>query len=474
MIHPIPFTGHDLIDATGGELLCGNRDDIFSGISIDSRDIQPGELYVAIIGETHDGHSFINDTLGRGVNGLIVDKNHADEFLSLRSMDRDVSCVAVEDTTKALGKLAFFQRKRAGVTVTAITGSSGKTTTRTMISRVVEQKFSILSTIGNFNNEIGLPLTLLRLGENHEQAVVELGMNHSGEITKLAKICQPEIGVITNIGPAHLEGLGSIEGIMNAKGELLAEIKPGGTAILNADDSRVLKLSERRNEKILFYGFSEKADIQGASLRITGNKTKFLIRFPETEIQVILNACGDFNVSNALSAAAVGYSLGLSPAEIRDGIEAFQPIKGRMNIISTKSGITIVDDTYNANPDSVKCAITAFQSLRKEGRGILVLGDMFELGNESKKLHQEIGGFVAESGITSLYVTGNYAETVAKGAKGNKMDEKQIFIGVVDDIILQLKESLVLGDWLLVKGSRAMKMERIIEGLKETVMNKRN
>ena len=469
MIHPIPFTVHDLLQATGGDLLGGDPDGLFAGVSIDSRNIQLDDLFVAIIGETHDGHSFIDAVLGHGVRGLVVKKGHADAFFSRSGPDQSVSCIAVADTTKALGALASFQRKRAGVTLTAITGSSGKTTTRTMISRVVEQKFSTLSTIGNFNNEIGLPLTLLQLGEGHDQAVVELGMNHAGEITRLAKICQPEIGVITNIGPAHLEGVGSIEGVMNAKGELLEEIQPGGTAILNADDSRIMELSERRTENTLFYGFTETADIRGMAPQVRGNRTEFLIRFPESEIEAAVNTCGDFNVQNALAAAAVGYALGLSAAQIRDGIEAFQPITGRMNIISTQKGITIVDDTYNANPDSVKCAITAFQSLRKGDRGILVLGDMFELGGESERLHQEIGEFAAESGITDLYVTGHYAEIVAKGAKGNQMNEKQIFIGGMEDIILQLKNTLISGDWLLVKGSRAMKMERIIEGLKETV-----
>jgi len=470
MIHPIPFSVHDLLAATDGEWLCGNRDDVFSGVSIDSRNIRKDDLFVAIIGGSHDGHSFVPEVLSKGVNGLIVDKNHKNEVLSSGRLNKNVSCIAVEDTTKALGDLALFQRKRVGVTVTAITGSSGKTTTRNMISRVVEQKYAALSTIGNYNNEIGLPLTLLRLGKGHEQAVVEIGMNHAGEITRLAKICQPDIGVITNIGHAHLEGVGSIEGVMNAKGELLAEIQPGGTAILNADDPRILKLSERRKERILFYGFSEKADIRGMASCVFENKTVFSIRFPESDIEVALNTCGDFNVSNALCAAAVGYSLGISNEEIRLGIEAFQPIKGRMNIVSTQSGITIIDDTYNANPDSVKCAIAAFRSLRKGSRGIFVFGDMFELGEHSQKLHQEIGEIAAESGITSLYLTGNHAETVAKGAKGKQMNEKQIFIGGADDIILQLKRNLISGDWLLVKGSRAMKMERIIEGLKDAVI----
>ncbi len=469
MIQPIPFSVHDLLAATDGEWLCGNRDDVFSGVSIDSRNIQKGDLFVAIIGGSHDGHSFVPEVLSKCVNGLIVDNDHKKEILSSGRLNGNVSCIAVEDTTKALGDLALFQRKRSGVTLTAITGSSGKTTTRNMISRVVEQKYSALSTIGNYNNEIGLPLTLLRLGKDHEQAVVEIGMSHAGEITRLAKICQPDIGVITNIGHAHLEGVGSIEGVMNAKGELLSEIQPGGTAILNADDPRILKLSERRKERILFYGFSEKANIRGMAPRISGNKTVFSICLPESEIDVALNTCGDFNVLNALCAATVGYSLGISSEEIRLGIEAFQPIKGRMNIVSTQSGIMIVDDTYNANPDSVKCAIAAFRSLRGKNRGIFVFGDMFELGEHSQKLHQEIGEIAAESGITSLYVAGNHAETVAKGAKGKKMNEKQIFIGGIDDIILQLKRNLISGDWLLVKGSRAMKMERIIEGLKDTI-----
>lgn len=474
MIQPIPFSVHDLIRATGGELLCGNRDEMFSGVSIDSRKIEPDELFIAIIGDTHDGHAFIPEVLERGVNGLMLDKQHVRGFLSSHDRKQKTTCIAVADTRKAIGSLALFQRKRSGVTLSAVTGSSGKTTTRTMISKVVEQKFSTLSTIGNFNNEIGLPLTLLRLGDGHEQAVVEMGMNHAGEITRLARICQPDIGVITNIGRAHLEGVGSIEGVMNAKGELLSEIKPGGTAILNAEDTRVVMLSERRRGNTLFYGFSEKADIRGINSRVTEGRTSFSICFPDSKTDVALNTCGDFNVLNALCAAAVGYCLGLSNAEIRKGIESFEPIKGRMNIQSGRNGITIVDDTYNANPDSVRCAIAAFQSLRRGARGIFVMGDMFELGDHSQELHHEIGEIAAASGITSLYLTGNHAEEVALGAKGKDMNEKQIFIGGIEDIIQQLKRNLISGDWLLVKGSRAMKMERVIEGLKEIVINERS
>ena len=328
-----------------------------------------------------------------------------------------------------------------------------------------------MSTAGNFNNEIGLPLTLLRLGAEHEQAVVELGMNHAGEIKRLARICQPEIGVITNIGHAHLEGVGSIEGVMNAKGELLEEIKPEGTAILNADDRYILKLAEQRENRTLFYGFSENADIRGIDPRIVENKTIFTVRFPDSEIEATLNICGDFNVLNALCAAAVGYVLGLSGPEIKAGLELFQPIKGRLNILPFGNGITVVDDTYNANPDSVKCAISIFQSLRKGNRGIFTMGDMFELGDHAEALHHELGGIAAESGITSLYLTGKYAQAVADGAREKKMKDEQIFIGDAEDIIAALKQSLTPGDWLLVKGSRAMKMERIIQGLKETVTN---
>ncbi len=465
MAHSIPWKTSDVLEATGGDLLSGDRSRVFDGIAIDSRKVKKNNLFVAIRGETHDGHSFIKDTIAKGVSGIVLEKQKTGDLALSEWEKNNIVGVAVSDTIKALGDLASFQRKRSKASVIAITGSNGKTTTRGITSSVMEQKFSTLSTTGNFNNEIGLPLTLFQLSNDHEWAVVELGMNQPGEIGVLGRMCSPEVGIITNIGAAHLEGVGSIEGVMKAKGELLAEIKSGGTAILNCDDPRVLKLSEKASSRVLFYGHSEKAAIRGLSPQRKGKGTVFTLSLPDEEISVNLDFPGDFMVSNALAAAAAGYLAGLSAGEIKTGIEGFQPAQGRMNILTTGQGIHIIDDTYNANPDSMKTAILTLLSLKGKQRGILVLGDMFELGKHAEAMHKAIGALAGKSDITLLYVTGNFSDAVAEGAIAEGLDEDQVITGSRESILEQLKIHLKSGDWVLIKGSRAMKMETITRGL---------
>jgi len=445
--------------------LSGSLSGVFNGISIDSRRVTKHNLFVAIRGETHDGHGFIKEVIEGGVSGIVFAKEKTGDIALSEWKKNGIVGVAVADTIKALGDLAAFQRKRSRASIIAITGSNGKTTTRGITSSIMEQKYSILSTAGNFNNEIGLPLTLFQLSSGHEWAVVELGMSHPGEIGALAGICRPEIGVITNIGAAHLEGVGSLEGVMNAKGELLAEIRPGGTAILNCDDSRGLALAEKAASRVLLFGRSEKADVRGLSERRKGRGTAFTLALPDDEISITLSIPGEFMVSNALAAAAAGYAAGLSAGEIKTGIEVFRPVQGRMDIQITGAGVHIIDDTYNANPDSMKTAISALLSLKEKQRGILVLGDMFELGDHAEAMHRAIGVLAGKSDIDFLYVTGEWAETVAEGALTVGMDKGRIVTGSRESILEQLKNRLTPGDWLLVKGSRAMKMETITRGL---------
>ena len=273
--------------------------------------------------------------------------------------------MAVKNTTKALGDLACFHRKRANASVVAITGSNGKTTTREMTATVARQRFATLSSQGNFNNEIGLPLTLLKLNHGHKWAVVELGMNAPGEIARLGEICMPDIGVITNIGPAHLEGVGSIEGVMRAKGEILDKIKAGGTAVLNSDDHRVMHLAGKTSSDVIFYGISGETTIRAEAIVEKDLCTSFRLALPEETIGIDLKIPGIFMVSNALAAAAVGYKLGLSAKEIKAGLEDFKPIGQRMNILHTSAGINLIDDTYNANLASMEAALKTLITLKK-------------------------------------------------------------------------------------------------------------
>jgi UDP-N-acetylmuramoyl-tripeptide--D-alanyl-D-alanine ligase len=461
----IPWTTAEILEATKGDLLCGDVKHTFEGVSIDSRTISANELFIAIKGNVYDGHSFISDLISSGVRGLIISKDEIRDPAGTDWQDKGIVCVAVSDTTKALGDLASFNRRRTDVSVVAITGSNGKTTTREMTASVVSTRYKTLSTKGNFNNEIGLPLTLLDLKNSHQWAVLELGTNRPGEIDRLGEICIPDIGVITNIGFAHLEGLGSIEGVMNAKGELLKRIKPEGTAVLNADDSRVLYLSTKTSRKVLYFGLSEDARIKALDVNETTTGISFTLVLPEERIPIELRVHGGFMVSNALAAASVGYIIGLSSEEIKAGLEYFQPVKGRINIFDVR-GVHIIDDTYNANPDSMEAAIRILSSLKGNSRGILVAGDMLELGEHAESMHRKIGAMSARSNIARLYITGEFAEAVANGACKEDKNSMEIFIGAREEILEDLKKSLLPGDWVLVKGSRAMGMEKIVEGLK--------
>jgi len=467
MKQPIPWTKEEIIKATKGEVLSAGNDLLFSGVSIDSRTISARDIFVAIRGDVHDGHTFAEEVIKLGVRGLIIDRHEAIKLSCEEWKKAGILCVTVGDTIKALGCLALYNRTRADVSVVAITGSNGKTTTRGMTAGVVSQRFETLSTTGNLNNEIGLPLTLLKLSHSHEWAVVELGMNHPGEIERLARISRPDIGIITNIGPAHLEGLNSLEGVMNAKGELIDGIKPDGTAILNADDKMVMNLARRTSKKVLLFGFSDNASVRARLVEVKRYATSFTLMLPEETVAVDLPVSGGFMVTNALAAASVGYLAGLPASEIKAGLEKITPEKGRMNILTLSNGITIIDDSYNANPGSMEAAIKTLSELKANNRGVLIAGDMLELGKHSKKMHEKIGALCAESGIARLYATGQFAGNTADGAVGNGMSLYSIITGSHDDILADITGWLCTGDWVLVKGSRAMGMEKIVSKLKD-------
>ena len=465
LTHLHPWTASEIIEATRGKLLSGESVHAFSGICIDSRAIMPGDCFLAIRGDTHDGHSFIPEVLKKGVKGLIIQSERQHE-IEVKEMETPPAvCIGVPNTLAALGALAGYHRQRSDVSVVAITGSNGKTSTRTMAAAVLSKRFHVLSPEGNFNNEVGLPLTLLRLNSSHEWAVLELGMNHAGEISRLGDICRPDIGLITNIGPAHLEGLGSLEGVMHAKGELIEKVKPGGKIILNADDPMTEKLAQKTTATPLLFGFSANADIRATELSLQPAGVSFVLHIGQETSRVTLPVPGTFMSINALAAAAVGHAVGIPIAEIAAALESFTPIKGRMNLYRTDRGFKIIDDTYNANPGSVKAALTALKGLRKEHPGLVVLGDMLELGNASWDLHRDIGEFAARSGVSRLYVTGAFAEAVLQGAQQGGMASKNIFSGDKEAILVDLVRHFNPGDWLLIKGSRGMRMETLLTAL---------
>ncbi len=456
---------NDIIKATGGRLLYGAATRRFDGIGIDSRTITPGELFVAIRGTTHDAHKFVSQVVSKGVRGVVI-QERSDVILDHSSLEKQgAACVCVRDTTRALGAMAAFQRRRMQIPVIAITGSNGKTTTRQMTALVMAQQFKTLATEGNLNNEIGLPLTLFRLTGEHQAAVLELGMNHPGEIDRLGAICRPTIGLITNAGPAHLEFLGSIQAVARAKGELLAHVEPKGSVVLNKDDDHVAALAGQASCGVLFFGISPHADVRAESIKETDAGLQFDLVLPHDRLVVELHTAGRFMVSNALAAAAAGYLTGVGSREIKSGLEAFRPVKGRLNVITAPNGLHIIDDTYNANPDSMAAAIHTLSEQKGSARGFIVLGDMLELGVAAPELHHQVGALAGGARAAKLYAFGDFARDVISGARQTGMPQNRLLAASKEEIAADIVHELEPGDWVLVKGSRGMAMETVVEAI---------
>jgi UDP-N-acetylmuramoyl-tripeptide--D-alanyl-D-alanine ligase len=464
---PTVWSAQDVATATGGELLSGSPAQAFAGISIDSRDMAADELFVAIVGDVHDGHRFCEAVIEQGGRGLVVAHEKTRELPVAEWERKQICCIAVHDTARALGDLSVFHLDRSGSRVIGITGSNGKTTTRKFTAAVAGQRYKTLATRGNLNNAIGLPLTLLRLTPEVEWAVLEMGTNHPGEIAYLARLCRPEIGVITNIAPAHLEGLGSLDGVMRAKGELLQELKTGGKAVLNADDPHLQTLAAECAHPVVLFGTGTGAAVRAVDIQELADGVRFKLVIAGRQIDIHIRIPGRFMVTNALAAAAVGHLLGLPIEVIKDGLEQVTAEGGRMAVIRTSKDITIVDDAYNANPASMQAAFDALGSLRGGRRGALVLGDMLELGRDAAGWHRKIGAAAARSGADRIYFFGEYAGQAAESARSERAPTADVRTGTQSEIVSDLKSWLEPGDWVLVKGSRGMRMDKIVAALEE-------
>lgn len=453
-----------IVEATGGALLQGDPQTSFIGASTDSRTIREGELFFALHGERFNGHQFIADAVARGGRGVVVE-----EYIQ-RIPDAAIPVIKVEDALQALGDVARFWRKQHPIPLVAVVGSNGKTTTKEMVARIVGKRYTVLKNPGNFNNLIGLPLSLLKMGPQDQVAVVEMGMNRRGEIRRLTYIAEPDLGILTNIGPVHLEGLESIEGVMEAKGELLEVMNEGKRLIFNADDPRVSKLSKGFRGAKTSFGIRGPADWVATDIKtMEDGELSFQIEGPMGKIPISLKLMGGHQVYNALASAATASHLGLGAEEIRDGLEGFQPPPMRMELIIVGKGIKIINDAYNANPASMRSALHTLGQMRG-GRKVAVLGDMAELGGYAPQAHTEIGHVVRERGIDCLMIIGEFATSVAQGAREAGMAPTAIIIGKNHhELIRHLTRSLQQGDWVLIKGSRIMKMEMIVEGLREAL-----
>jgi UDP-N-acetylmuramoyl-tripeptide--D-alanyl-D-alanine ligase len=429
-----------------------------AGVSTDSRTLRAGEIFFALRGESFDGHEFIDAAFARGASCAVVDRR-----ASIGAFGK-YALLVVDDTTKALGTLANIYRKKFRIPFIAVAGSNGKTTTKEMISTVLKTQYNVLSTEGNLNNHIGVPQTLLRLDQHHRVAVVEIGTNHFGELQYLCDIIEPTHGIITNIGHEHMKFFHNLDGVAQAEGELFTALATSGVGYVNTDDQYLVEQGEKLNNK-LTYGFSEPSvDVRGTILSIDAQgRASFSVSTKQKgQFEVQLSVPGKHMVLNGLAAATVGLSHGIETKNIRVALREFTAVSKRMQVI-TLGGATIINDSYNANPDSVLSALETLASMKCSGKKIVVLGDMLELGSASDDEHRNIGRAVKRFGFEFLLTFGPYATGISEAAQvrhNSHFEQKE-----------QLSEKLLSvlkpGDIVLIKGSRGMKMEEIVARLQK-------
>jgi UDP-N-acetylmuramoyl-tripeptide--D-alanyl-D-alanine ligase len=459
----VSFSVQDALRWTGGALLSGNAEAVLSGAAIDSRTIERGELFVAIVGPNHDGHRFIEGAVDRGAAGLLVEGGRTQP----EALAAPIPVIGVADTTAALGALAAGHRSEFRGAVVAITGSNGKTTTKEMCAAILSVSGPCHRTPGNLNNQYGLPLTLLSRGKRDLSLVVELGMNHRGEIAQLVEIARPTVGVITNIGSAHIEYLGSREEIALEKGDLVALLPADGTAVLNADDPLVAAQSKRTRARVISFGTGEDADVRTESVAKLDDRGYALkLMTPAGGVSVEVSGLGPTTIANALAAAAAAVAAGASLTDIATGLSDYRPIKGRLERRELPGQIVLIDDTYNANPQSTEAALRLLAELKGVHRGVAVLGDMGELGETTEGAHREAGRLAATLGIDVLIALGDCAEIVASGALASGMNRDCVVVATDHaDAGARASAALHERDTVLVKGSRSMRMERVVEAI---------
>ncbi len=423
----------------------------FNMVSTDTRTIQPGDLFVALTGPNFDGHDFINTAKEKNAAAALISKNIKCELPTLQ----------VEDTRKALGKMAKHHRNQFDLPVVAITGSCGKTTTKTMVASILSQKATTLSSLKSLNNDIGVPLTLLRLTPDYKYAVIEMGANHPGEIHYLTHIAKPYVAMVNNVAPAHLEGFGSVKGVASAKSEIFEGLVDGGYAVVNADDEFADFIKDRaKGSNIITYGVQNPADIFARNVLLdeSGYPNFTLIKGNE-KIDILLPVLGEHNVMNALAAAAVSTALGFDLQSIKSGLENMEPVDMRLIRREGMNGSVIFDDTYNANPLSFDAALRVLA--RNKGEKILVIGDMGELGSNADKYHQEIGLKAKNLGINKLFAVGNFSRLAVEafGGGARHFTSHEFLIKALTDL-------LAPGVAVLVKGSRKAQMETVVKAIK--------
>lgn len=438
---------YEIVEATRGILVSGNKDDEINFFSQDSRQMTNGGMYIPLKGERFDGHNFIESAFQTGAQAIISEKdvNYEDKIV-----------IKVKDTHQALKDMASYLRNHRPVKVVGVTGSVGKTSTRDMVYSVVKQKYKTLKTEGNYNNEIGLPLTILRY-HDEEVLVLEMGMNHLQEMSRLSMIARPDIACITNVGTAHIGELGSRENILKAKLEIINGMKEGSTLIINQDND-MLQTVELPHLNVVRVGKGKEASIQASHIVLEETKSSFEVEYQGKKEIIEVPVQGEHNISNALIAIAVGIELNISLEDIKKGIQEFKLTKNRMDIIE-KNHKTVIDGTYNASVDSMKSSIDVLANYKK--RKVAILADMLELGDYSQQLHEEVGSYVASKGIDILVCVGKEAKYIYQKARESMKDV--YYFESNQEVIARLDELLKEDDVILVKGSHSMNLKEVVE-----------
>lgn len=447
------WTIRDILQATGGVLQRGKEDQDVKEISIDSRTIRPGALFVAIRGKNFDGHKFVNQALEKGARGVIVE-----ETFLLEQPPPRIAVIKVPDTIEALGKIARFTRERIRIPVIAITGSAGKTSTKNLVAAALQSRYQVLVNQGSFNNQIGVPLTVLRLSPRHKIAVFELGTNQPGDIRRLSSIVKPDVAVYTNIGESHLEKLKSPGYVLQEKSQMLKDLSARGRVILNKDDKYLKRFYKKlNNDKIISYAIREAADYQATHIeRIRqGKSLRFLVnrRYP-----IVLRTPVQENIYNALAAIACARLKGISYEAAAAALEKYR-FSGQRQAVERVGRCWCIDDSYNANPVSMRSAVSTLDAFPVKGKRVLVCGDMLELGAWSKALHQKMGEFIARTNIAAVLAYGPMSSWLADQVR---KDNKAVFVAhflALPALHRQLVRCLAPGDAVLIKASRGMHLE---------------
>lgn len=458
----------DILKCTNGKLIIGDTEKECTNYSKDTRTIKKGDTYIGIKGEKFDGSSFWKDALNNGAETVIINNIKLDEIEEYKKQNKNI--IQVEDTIKAIGEMASYkmkiQKEKYNLKVVGVTGSVGKTSTKDIIANVLSKKYKVLKTEGNNNNHIGLPFTILRL-QDEELAVIEMGMNHLGEISYLTKIAKPDIAVITNIGTSHIGNLGSRENILKAKLEIL-EGMDKKKIVINNDNDLLNKwyLENKNNIEIHTFGIKNESEFNAKNIKLKENSSEFICENKNEKINIEVPVGGEHFILNALCGLTVGKLLNLNNQEIKNGIKDFKLTAKRMEINHLKNNITIINDSYNASYESMKASISNLKNMNGE-RKIAVLGDMFELGDFSEKLHKEVGTEIYKNKIDKLYLIGNYSKFIGEEAEKEGYKKENIFyFENKDELFNNLKNNLKSGDVILIKASNGMKLFEIAEKLK--------